>query len=86
MRATTNRSGPRGKQARVQQRAAHLVTGLFVMVAVYAGPLFGPLFGPVFAAMVQWVAFPMLVMSGVAMWQWPRIRRALRGRVGAPAR
>lgn len=82
MRATTNRSGPRGKQARVQQRAAHLVTGLFVMVAVYAGPLFGP----VFTAVVQWVAFPTLVLSGVAMWQWPRIRRALRGRVGAPAR
>jgi di/tricarboxylate transporter len=75
-------SRPTGKQVRTQQRAAHLVAGLLVLVAVYAGPLLGP----VFAAAVQWVAFPALVLTGVAMWKWPRIRRALRGRATAPAR
>lgn len=75
-------SRPRGKQVRTQQRAAHLVTGAIVLVAVYAGPLLGA----AFAAVVQWVIFPVLVLSGLAMWQWPRIRRALRGRVEAAAR
>jgi hypothetical protein len=73
---------PTGKQVRTQQRAAHLVTGVIVLVAVYAGPLLGP----VFAAAVQWVVFPVLVVTGVAMWQWPRIRRMLRGRASAAAR
>lgn len=81
---TTNaiRSGPGGKRVRARQRAAHLVTGFIVLVAVYAGPLLGA----TFAAVVQWVVLPVLVLSGVAMWQWPRIRRALRGRAAAAAR
>jgi hypothetical protein len=73
---------PTGKQVRTQQRAAHLAAGLVVLVAVYAGPLLGP----VFAAVVQWVVFPVLILSGVALWKWPRIRRALRGRAAAAAR
>jgi hypothetical protein len=73
---------PTGKQVRSQQRAAHLVTGVVVLVAVYAGPLLGP----VFAAAVQWVVFPVLVATGIAMWKWPRIRRMLRGRAAAAAR
>jgi hypothetical protein len=67
-------SRPTGKQVRTQQRAAHLAAGLVVLVAVYAGPLLGE----VFAGVVQWVVFPALVLTGVAMWKWPRIRRALR--------
>jgi hypothetical protein len=70
-----------GKQVRTQQRATHLVAGAVVLVAVYAGPLLGP----VFAAAVQWVVFPVLVITGIAMWKWPRIRRMLRGRAGASA-
>jgi hypothetical protein len=80
--ASTAPSRPGGKQVRTRQRAAHLITGVLVLIAVYAGPLLGP----VFAAVVQWVAFPLLVLSGLAMWQWPRIRRVLRGRAGAAAR
>lgn len=75
-------SRPQGKQVRTRQRAAHLIAGVLVLVAVYAGPLLGP----VFAAVVQWIAFPVLALSGMAMWQWPRIRRVLRGRAGAAAR
>ena len=73
---------PTGKQVRTLQRAAHLAAGLVVLVAVYAGPLLGP----VFAAVVQWVVFPVLILSGIALWKWPRIRRALRGRAAASAR
>ncbi len=73
---------PTGKQVRTQQRAAHLAAGLVVLVAVYAGPLLGP----VFAAAVQWVVFPVLILTGIALWKWPRIRRALRGRAAAAAR
>jgi hypothetical protein len=80
---TTNAppSRPNGKQVRTQQRAAHLAAGAVVLVAVYAGPLLGP----VFAAAVQWVVFPALVLTGIAMWKWPRIRRALRGRAATSA-
>lgn len=76
------RSGSGGKQVRARQRAAHLVTGAIVLMAVYAGPLLGA----TFAAVVQWVVLPVLVLSGMAMWQWPRVRRALRGRAAASAR
>jgi ABC-type uncharacterized transport system involved in gliding motility auxiliary subunit len=81
---TTNatRSGPGGKRVRARQRAAHLVTGFIVLVAVYAGPLLGG----AFTAVVQWVVLPVLVLTGVALWQWPRVRRVLRGRAAAVAR
>ena len=82
MPENTARPRPTGRQVRTRQRAAHLVAGVVVLLAVYAGPLLGP----VFAAAVQWVAFPALVLTGVAMWQWPRTRRVLRGRAGAQAR
>ena len=75
-------SRPTGKQVRSRQRAAHLAAGVLVLVAVYAGPMLGP----AFAAAVQWVVFPALVLTGIVMWKWPRIRRMLRGRAGAAAR
>jgi di/tricarboxylate transporter len=81
MQTNTTRPRPTGKQVRSRQRAAHLVAGLIVLTAVYAGPLLGP----VFAAVVQWVVFPVLVFTGVAMWKWPWIRRMLRGRAGVAA-
>jgi hypothetical protein len=48
---------------------------------VYAGPLLGP----AFASVVQWAVFPMLVLTGVAMWKWPRIRRMMRRPRGSEA-
>jgi di/tricarboxylate transporter len=81
MQTNTTRPRPTGKQLRTRQRAAHLVTGVIVLVAVYAGPLLGP----VFTAVVQWVVFPVLVLTGIAMWKGPRIRRMLRGRAAAAA-
>jgi hypothetical protein len=58
------------------QRAAHLGAAVALLLSVYAGALFGPAFD----RFVQFVAFPVLAVSGLVLWQWPRIRRALRGR------
>lgn len=63
-------------RARDGQRAAHLVAGVAVVSYVYAGPLLGS----GFVAAVQWVVIPVVVASGVALWKWPRIRKALRAR------
>lgn len=81
MSTNTLRSRPTGKQLRDRQRAAHLVAGAVVLVAVYAGPLLGP----AFASVVQWAVFPVLVLTGVAMWKWPRIRRMMRRPRGSEA-
>lgn len=64
---------PRTVPPRTLQRSAHLAAGIVLLVSVYAGPLLGP----GFAALVQWAAFPALVVSGVLLWKWPRIRRLL---------
>lgn len=79
---SSTRSRVSGRQVRTRQRVAHLVAGAVLLVAVYAGPTLGP----VFAAAVQWVVFPVLVLTGIAMWKWPRIRGILRGRATASAR
>jgi hypothetical protein len=81
MQTNTTRPRPTGKHLRTRQRAAHLVTGVIVLVAVYAGPLLGP----VVTAVVQWVVFPVLILTGIAMWKGPRIRRMLRERAAAAA-
>ncbi len=56
------------------QRAIHLVSGALVVAAVYGGDLLpGWLMG-----VVRFVALPVLVVSGVVLWKWPRIRRLVR--------
>ncbi|MGD9529177.1 hypothetical protein [Pseudonocardia sp.] len=69
---------PRRCRARLRdrQRVLHLVAGIAVLIAIYAGPLLGP----GFVAIVQWVAIPVVVASGLALWKWPRIRVVLRAR------
>ena len=68
----------RPKQVRDLQRAAHLLVGAVLVVYVYAAPQLGA--GP--TAVVQWVIVPVLVLSGLALWKWHRIRAALRSREG----
>lgn len=65
-----------GAQQRRRQRAVHLVSGAMLLVFVY-GPDIGH-----FHTFVQVVALPVLVLTGVVMWQAPRIRR-LRKRMTA---
>ena len=64
------------RQQRTWQRRAHLLAGLAVVVQLYADPgADSPL-----AVAVRWVLVPALVVSGMAMWQAPRLRRLARGR------
>jgi len=63
-------------QQRKIQRAVHLVAGVMLLAFVY-GPDTGH-----FHTFVQVVALPVLVLTGIVMWQAPRIRR-LRKRMTA---
>ena len=54
------------------QRRAHLLAG-----AVLAGYVYAPLGGEL-EGIVRFAVFPLLALTGIAMWQAARIRRALR--------
>lgn len=64
------------RHVRNLQRTGHLVAGAALLIYVYAGPILGP----GFIAVVQWVVVPVVVLSGIALWKWSRIRTMLRGR------
>jgi hypothetical protein len=61
----------RAAQQRRLERMVHLAAG-----AVLAAYVYLPL-GDAVADVIRWVVLPMLVLSGLAMWQMARIRRAL---------
>lgn len=70
---TTKRRPGAAKRTRNIQRAVHLVAALPLLSYVYATPdasdprtLF-----------VRFVAIPVLVVTGMLMWQMPLLRRAL---------
>jgi hypothetical protein len=68
-----------GRQRRLQ-RIMHLVAGVALLAYVYA-PI-----GSELEATVRVIVAPLLAVSGLAMWQAPRVRRALRRRrPAAPA-
>ena len=67
-----------GKRVRDLQRVAHLVAGALLLAYVYL-PIAPD--SPVHGG-VRWVGLPALVLSGVLMWQWPKLRRVLRARGG----
>src|SRR5687768_10707878 len=58
------------KRIRVLQRRLHLITGFAVGVYIYAAPAAN---SPLTLA-VRWLLLPLLAVSGMVMWQWPRIR------------
>lgn len=62
------------RRLRALQRAVHLGAGVALLAEVY----FSSLLGPGITVVVQWVVFPALVVSGLAVWKGPRIRRAVR--------
>jgi hypothetical protein len=64
------------KQVRTLQRLAHLLTGALLVAYVYLPLAAG---SPVEVA-IRWFALPVLVLSGIVMWQWPRLRRLARQR------
>jgi hypothetical protein len=76
IRNPSRRFGISAARQRVLQRAMHLGAALLVLVLVYAPG------GERVAQMVRWAALPLLLATGIAMWQAPRIRRLLK-RMGA---
>ncbi len=73
-RTASGRGGP--KRTRTLQRGLHLFTGAAIAVYIYVAPELDS----AVAAGVRWLVLPLLVLSGVAMWQWPRLRRLVRRR------
>ena len=61
------------KRVRDLQRAVHLVGGLLVMASIYS-PMGDQ---AILTALVQGVAIPVMVLTGLAMWQAARLRRLL---------
>ena len=61
------------KRVRDLQRAVHLTGGLLVMAAIYS-PLRDQ---AVLDVLVQVVAIPAMLVTGLAMWQAARLRRLL---------
>lgn len=64
------------RRTRDLQRVVHLATGVALLAYVYAGP--PPSSG--LAVAVRSFLLPVLVLSGIAMWQWPKLRRRLKRR------
>ena len=65
---------PTQRQLRALQRGAHLAAGVVLLAYVYAAPALGA----AFVTVVRWLVVPALVLSGVVLWKWPRIRTLLR--------
>jgi hypothetical protein len=64
------------KQLRDLSRAIHLIGAAALLVYVYV-PLGGD---PTIRMVMQVVVFPILALTGMAMWQLPRITRRLRAK------
>ena len=79
-------SGPKVSNRRLRdvQRAAHLLGGLMLAFYVYL-PLIGGPAPRVVEGLVQAVVFPLVVATGLLMWQLPRLRKRLRDRASAKA-
>ena len=68
MRQTSRGSA---RRIRTVQRAVHLVSGILLLAFVYVTPADGS----VLTDVMRWLVFPVLAATGIAMWQWPRLRR-----------
>lgn len=65
----------RSTQVRNAQRAMHLIAGVALVAYVYLTPSPGSV-----ATLLVRVLVPVVVLTGIGMWQWPRIRNVLRSR------
>jgi hypothetical protein len=61
------------KRQRDIQRVVHLVGGVALMLYLYT-PLGS---APIFTALMQFLVVPLLVATGMLMWQLPRLRKLL---------
>jgi len=69
------------RRLRLLVRAAHIVEGLMLALYVYT-PLQE---NPLFAGLIAYLVLPALFLSGLALWQQPRLMKLLtRARTSRP--
>ena len=73
MSMTTRKPGG-ARRVRTAQRWVHLTSAALLLAFIYLTPDTGS----TLMELIRWVGVPVLVASGIAMWQWPRIRRVRR--------
>lgn len=68
------------KQLRNFFRYAHIVGGVLIAIFIYSSTLRGD---PMYVSLIQFVVTPLIILSGVGIWQMPRLNkwRHSRGRV-----
>ncbi|MGH2428373.1 MAG: hypothetical protein ACRDGV_05730 [Candidatus Limnocylindria bacterium] len=70
-----------GKLLRDVERALHIAAGVILLAIVFT-----PLGDADIGQALRFVVAPMLVASGILMWQHARVARLMRGTGGAPRR
>lgn len=62
------------KQIRILLRCLHILAGALTATVIYAPPGFLPFL----TTLAQWVIIPFLVLTGLYLWQMPRIMQFLK--------
>jgi hypothetical protein len=70
---TTRKPGG-ARRVRTAQRWVHLTSAALLLAFIYLTPNTDS----TLMDLIRWVGVPVLAASGIAMWQWPRIRRVRR--------
>jgi thiosulfate reductase cytochrome b subunit len=60
------------KQIRNVMRIAHIIEGTLIAIFIYSATLRAD---PTYTALIQFVITPLIILSGVVMWQLPRINK-----------
>lgn len=68
------------KQLRTYIRYVHLLEGILIAIYIYSPTAQQ---SPIYSGMVQLVIVPFIVISGLALWQQPRINKWWRQFAGA---
>ena len=62
------------RQVRTVQRWVHLASAALLLAFIYLTPDTDS----TLMELIRWFGLPVLAASGIAMWQWPRVRRLRR--------
>lgn len=68
------------RQIRTYLRYAHLIEGILIAIYIYSPAAQQ---NPIYSGLIQFVVLPFIVISGLALWQQPRINRWRRQFAGA---
>jgi thiosulfate reductase cytochrome b subunit len=73
MSMTTRKPGG-VRRVRTAQRWTHLASAVLLVAFVYLTPDTDS----ILMDLIRWIGVPLLAASGIAMWQWPRVRQLRR--------